>query len=613
MYELFYTILVVGAKNAGKSTFVNMLLSDGYCQTAQAVETCQINSFTERKENFSNATIIHDEISRSNLNHMNVRDKNPHLIVRDYFIPPTKGMIKSKYRKEDRIGIRVYDTPGTTGSYGESVKQWIASNIYRFDLVIYVTDINENFNTDGDFEWILKIIIDFHKTYHQNKSPESRHVDAGVRPEVMFIVNKCDNMTLTKNDDFVFGDENDSKTRSGTWGSEWENKSMTRILFEGICNRVAKINQETGFIQKITPKPMSALEASIFKPFRYDSDSVKGKPDLVRACAEKMYGQHSVRSMSVIDLYKKISNDDENCKTYLENSGYAAFMNALNLPFQRDLGTTDNNILDLFKDQIEYSLFTVFQMDVMNIEYISKLMDIYEQQSKINKIFTTANVQIVEIAFYQKFTIFAKNLLQNEITNEGYLRFKADFQNIKNLMKDDFISTFAQLFETVINKINDKINQNKLKTLMADMEDLPHVEWLHKLLSIDYASESIKEVIQKRFSNKQNYFMIDSKEFRSLMRLYGKRDDWLDNIFLPNYVRFMLKEIKDIGKLTVLKLQYMHHDPSHQQMMLFNLLDHYLRIEIDSNIDNICSANYNADVQYERSIIDFMLKRQLEF
>jgi len=630
MNDLLYTVLLVGAKNAGKSTFVNMLLNDNYCQTSQAIETCQINSFTESKVFATSKTVL-EQISQSNENYSN-NPNDAELIVRDYQVPHIEGLIKPKHRKDDMIGFRIYDTPGTTGTYGPKIRKWIIDNLYRFDLVIYLTDINENFKNDNDFEWLLEEILKFHKSFHSKpKVPVKADLDdqePGIRPEVMFLVNKCDDMIL-KNSDFVFHDEDEYQYT----------KSTTRTLFDTICAKVATINKSTGFVQKITPKPISAFEVSLFKPLRYLSlqestkrvtrlgepsfeegtkrvprlgdnlENIKYKPDLIKACGIKLFGQNGIKTLPLDKLYKKIieyGENNNNFKVNLEDCGYSAFFNAFNLPFNREMGSNDHNIYDLFHDQIDYALFSLGNK--IDINYIMKIMETFELQTKINKLFPLAKLEVVEDKFQTDFVATVKAILEAEAVVEVYESFLSEWVTLKQIMTKEFLIIFTKMFESANNAINDKLNKIKIDILMKDSNTLDSVEWMKKLLTIEHSSDSIRTIIQTHFDTKSNYHVLEPKDLKQFLQLYGKRDEWIENVFLLSYLRFILKEMKSIGKLTLLQMYLVKTDfASTKYYMIYNLVNYYLQELIAGNIQNICSADYSENIIYEKKLIHIVL------
>jgi len=646
---LLYEVLLVGARNAGKSTFGNMLFGEWYSQTSQAIETNHINVFTETKlqaklDTVKQAHVVCEEIKKINTTSTL---ENTKMIVRNHYIKKILGVIKNTYRINDNIGLKIYDTPGTTGSHSVEIKKWISENLYRFDLVVYLTDINSNFPKaeQEDLEWILQESIKLHKSFYHSRTPPAPQMtdtsplvqnswntpkvqEFGIRPEIMFIVNKCDNMIL-KNGEFFFPDEY----------SKNNELSDMRFMFETICKRVREINERTGFIQKITPKPMSAKEALISRMVHYSIDDTNAEAygQIVTECGNKLYGKDIVQKLSNIKLFQKLKLDESELKKWMEDCGFRAMCNSFTLPLERELGSPDLDVFDLFSDKIDFSLHVLPPFSLINVvSYIPKLMDIYDLQEKINSVFKeiyltknlsegkSLRIVSTNLRFRHDFKILVEGVLAKSIDSTDYVELNKTLNYMDNLITSRFLAEFGQIIDYAKSMYSQRMMEKNIDKIMKE-GDLTPKQWLENLFKLNLktgllgnlnslsGSEYLRKIIQEHFNNKSNYVEFTLDELIKLGNIYGTRDKWFDD-FLILYARFTVKNIQSIGKLTIL-LSYLDRSDfeSPQKHLMRNLVNYYLGIQTEGRLEKIMEANYDEDVSFERKIIDLSLRGKNAF
>lgn len=180
-----YNIAIIGTMNSGKSTFIHSLFGEAYCDT-KINSSMQIPVYYETDRNLVKSSEHGDLIRRLNFElHKKLAGK----VITEYDdigykVPPIPDLFDGTVLT--KLEHRVYDIPAVNGLNKDKVCKYIVNNYYKFDLVIFVIDINTGLRTVDEIE-ILKLIrtcnIHTMKLY-------SKKVD------VMLLLNKCDNLIV---------------------------------------------------------------------------------------------------------------------------------------------------------------------------------------------------------------------------------------------------------------------------------------------------------------------------------------------------------------------------------------------------------------------------------
>lgn len=185
-------IVLLGPVSAGKSTLTNMLfveqLSDIKIKRTTALpqiyhevyDNKKINNLKQIKEN--NRQINQEFMKKTEgeykLQYSDVKEF-------EYIIPPIFDLVKL----QKDVFLSVYDTPGLNDSRTKNVYyEYIQKNFHKFDIVMFVLDINSAMNTSDESD-ILNLILTQIKNNKNNYDIDTN---------LIVLMNKCDEMELNK-------------------------------------------------------------------------------------------------------------------------------------------------------------------------------------------------------------------------------------------------------------------------------------------------------------------------------------------------------------------------------------------------------------------------------
>lgn len=203
--RLDINIAVIGPVSVGKSTFINTLFIEQYSDVALKRTTMVPQIYME--ENKNNAYI-----GQKNIRHMNritnikfgsksicqdicsddIDEKTENEFDtqnEDYEIKYSVPIISNLITRPEDIYLTIYDIPGINDQ--ELMNKYMAyldSNLYKFDLIIFILDINNAMNTN-DQQQLLNKVASIIKT---NK-------DKTINTDMIILLNKCDDMRESKN------------------------------------------------------------------------------------------------------------------------------------------------------------------------------------------------------------------------------------------------------------------------------------------------------------------------------------------------------------------------------------------------------------------------------
>ena len=145
-------IAILGAVSAGKSTLLNSVFSETYSQCKIIRTTmvpqvyyefsnkkrCKdlIQSIRQENENI-NKKIREMTENRETLTQEDIKEVN-------YIVPKVQGFTEL----EKKVFLSIYDIPGLNdGETDDLYYNYVDSNFYKFDIIIFVVDINSALNS----------------------------------------------------------------------------------------------------------------------------------------------------------------------------------------------------------------------------------------------------------------------------------------------------------------------------------------------------------------------------------------------------------------------------------------------------------------------------------
>lgn len=204
-----FNIGVIGGPSVGKTTIINSLLEGYFSQTGKSK-----NSFTPQ--------IYHEKIDLNyNLDQMqkiyklNTEISNKQ-IVDQLEISRVINTVEHNISRitdlapvlEDDIHISIYDIPSVGLKSIDTLWTWLDDNIHKFDLILFVTEINSAFNTKEEIELLHKImyLLNENITIHEGNKiiiiDDDNNTSKRKKTEIIPIINKCDSLKMLNNDLF---------------------------------------------------------------------------------------------------------------------------------------------------------------------------------------------------------------------------------------------------------------------------------------------------------------------------------------------------------------------------------------------------------------------------
>ncbi len=182
-----------GCVSVGKSTFLNAVVGHQYSDTEMKKTTMVPQVYIEKDESEMSTKSIR-EINRE------VNETIGKMIEKNHF---SIDKCKPLYHRIDKIcdlfdtniidtniRINIYDIPGLNDSASKDIYfEWVRQNIKSFDVIIFMTDINQGLNNSDEIE-ILNLLMSFVIKHNLR---------------MICLMNKCDDIYFDeKENDLVF-------------------------------------------------------------------------------------------------------------------------------------------------------------------------------------------------------------------------------------------------------------------------------------------------------------------------------------------------------------------------------------------------------------------------
>lgn len=187
------TVSLFGGISTGKTTLMNALFSKKYSDMKikrttmvpqiyyeTTTETYSDNILGRNRDN--NISMDNKSITTEGLLYGDIKEL-------EYYVPKIEDFLNLP-----NILLSVYDLPGINDSQTKNIYvEYINDNFYKFDIIIWLIDINSALNTSDEMD-ILNLIM---TGINNNKEKY------GIITKLLILVNKCDDMKI-ENDNFIF-------------------------------------------------------------------------------------------------------------------------------------------------------------------------------------------------------------------------------------------------------------------------------------------------------------------------------------------------------------------------------------------------------------------------
>ena len=488
-------IAIVGCISSGKSTLLNAIFVEQYSNMRIKRDTMvpQVYKETDDKSLFkSKADILK---SNSSINEKYQIDSDTEFTKEDcveitHNIPKNKNFINMP----DNIFINYYDIPGLNDCSTKDIYyEWFNENFSKFDIIIYIVDINSAMNTSDERDILNKVKENILKM----KREEGRDI------KLIVLVNKCD--------DLVFTDyKTDFKCRDDYFTLDDDELDE---MYKQINSVFTTSLKDTCIDYELIP--ISAIDIFVYR-------HLQNKPDidldvkLLKKFGENEFGKRKWKKMNTDEKKKKIYEhfkDEDNYIDALKNTGFVNMIDSI-----KDILNVDNQY-EIFSDKIVYKLNKLKNYN--DFENIDNLIEVYE--SLYDKIININKIYKQDTELYTMFIINIVDNIKYLIVN--YFKLKNDtFEEL------EILNTYKNL----INKFY--INGDIIKYDFKQDEIILD----KKLLYIGF--ENIEELLDNTITILSD---LQNEYYTKEVNIYGKAYENFPVTLIDNYLEKLIENDYD--------------------------------------------------------------------
>ena len=253
-------IAIVGAVSAGKSTLLNTIFAKTYshCKIKRTTMTPQIYYEYDGKSAGKKSKMILEENKAINECLIKKTENNEQISLDDikearYIVPKIYKF--TKLVKD--IYLSIYDIPGLNDARTKDLYfDYIENNFYKFDIILFVVDINSALNTSDEIEILTKIISNC-KTNRQKY---------GIYNKLLVLPNKCDEMSLNDWGKLQLEEEHDEMLLQ----IQTQVRQKVEEIYPQLEYDIMPLSSEDSYIYRILERnPESELDMKYLNKFGY--------------------------------------------------------------------------------------------------------------------------------------------------------------------------------------------------------------------------------------------------------------------------------------------------------------------------------------------------------
>jgi predicted GTPase len=473
-------IAIIGPVSAGKSTLLNTLFVSQYSDMKIKRTTMTPQVYFETKDT---DVSIDDMLSVKSINKIinddliNKTENGENITLEDikecnYYIPKVHKLIEL----ENEVYLSIYDIPGLNDFRTKNIYyQYINNNFYKFDIIIFVIDINSALNTSDEKE-ILEMILNNCK---ENKEKYN------ICNNLIVLVNKCDELFI-KNNILIMDDEHNE-------------------MFEQVKNT---INQQVNSIYSnlvYCILPISCEDSYIYRMYDrypdYDLDMKHMNKFGNNEFGKKVWNRFSdeQKKGKIKELMNKM---DLNYTLFL--TGFNQFKNKL-----KNYLTKPKQYTYLL-NHIKYDMSKISLPNNYEIE-LDEIYTIYCKIIELNNIFQkNYDINGCLLSFINSYFNKYSEIINNDINNitDSNINIVKDIKDKIILCKNKLLH--IDIFDNIINDIDCKINKYYLDNIEKNEKDFEEVyNFIDILIKSKYKIE--KEYIYNLFQNKSICKVINNR------------------------------------------------------------------------------------------------------
>jgi len=371
------------------------------------------------------------------------------------------------------IYLDIYDVPGLNDAKTKNIYyKWIENNFDQLDVIFHIVDINSPLNKSDEID-ILNMII---------KNIENEKIKHGREVFLLTIINKCDEMELDDDNNFIFDEE------------ESENYEQiikyTQDAISLIATNVNNIHCE--FV------PISAADTFVYRMLHNDPN-VNLDMKLLQKFGINEIGKRKWNSMTESKKREYISTHFENTdiNDTLELTGYNHFKKCMNSYLTKE----KQSFILSSRLKHELSSETLMNQNISkDTQQLESLIDIYNSYCSkiwtIDKLYKTNNSQMV-----------------TDLINLHLSRWINTISDISNSNQESIDR--LEEYKVIIQKLNETIDTYALSnTVSLIIEENKSKRWSDSFgfditkKSSNYSMENLLNYLLKGYGKLQNEFYI---------------------------------------------------------------------------------------------------------
>lgn len=538
--RLNINIGIIGCVSAGKTTLLNSLLLDNYSN--MNIKRCTLvpHVYHEyyKKSQFKTAIEINKESSNKNEELLTKLEASSDYSLKQedcteiqFHIPKIKDL---QFMKQT-IDYTIYDIPGLNDGRTKQVYyDYLRSIFHKFDIILYVLDINSGLNTLDEMS-VLKFLMNRAHHYKEQKTIQ-----------IIPIINKCDDMSM---------DSGKLKCKSGLMPN-----------YDQIITTINEYKKKYCLEETVSePIPLSLKYSYIYRMINSNPDFELSEQDKYSLGFYEM-GKRFDRlgHQEQHDEIKRIVNNKKFIVEMIDLTGFNQLIATI-----KDILTVDNQYLFCY-EKINNSIESIMKTVVSKDNIISLSQDFvanYKLNIRLNKIFDDYETNSIQIkSNLTKLYLNYKLTVDKKILNNIY--------EMKNIMEKlmPIISEYCPMVTTDYENIKYDVYsyyENDYQKEWNLVELLPIISKCYENdLSLEQINKYAKEYILEYINKNINVFRLDD-DYSDIENQYNYIINALINFSIDKDIIILLVKHLIIIKITNLINDYNATKDTKKLKMLF--------------------------------------------
>lgn len=561
-------IAIIGSISAGKSTLLNSILVNQYSDCMKKRTTMLPQCYIESND-FKDPKLIRETNRKINEGFINEKLTKESCNEVEYQIPLIWNLLTQK--QNDIYRIRIYDIPGLNDINTKQIYfDWVKENFYKFDIIIYIIDVNTGMNTDNENE-IFKFILE----------QMNRCISEFGQVKVLIpLVNKCDDIVVNMDEKkikncFKFEDDETEQMYNDIYTlfeKQIENYKNTNILI----NIPIPISTEDSFIYRYCEKTK-----------KHDLDKKYINRVLFNSLGKKY---NRLNDDEKLEKFKEIIKED--LTKDINNTGFNYFFKNI-----QDIIIKYGQ--QLVQNQIKYQNSVIKSSDINDkpeyfLNIINTLSSLY---NNIKLTFGSNSKNIISDKINTSFENLENNLLKLTEFSNFYQKWNEYLNLILNMTNDETKNKYLEKLFIIMLKYLDNCYDNKIGSNNPDDKIINYMMFniiteLYGLFE-KYQNNKLKN-IKSFYTN----IIIELLELKYVGTNYLTYSIYVYNLFKDNFIKFIVGDEYYKNNLGYLLELYLISFYKYVNGSYLNFDQIYYHIYyIEELVNNLISTDINVITQ----------------